>query len=165
MSNGLTRRERGITDLGEIERILAAAKYAHIGLVDGDEPYVVPMNYGYTLEDGHLTLYLHGALRGRKLDVIAKNPKVSFTLESDVRPFDGDVACRYGLSYRSVMGVGTATVVDDIEEKKHGLSVLMKTQTDGDFSFTDKMAAVVSVIRIDVTRYTAKLRPHPDDKR
>ncbi len=165
MSNGMTRREREITDLREIEEILAAAKYAHIGLVDGDEPYVVPMNYGHMLEDGRLTLYLHGAMRGRKLDVMRQNPKVSFTLESDVRPFDGDVACRYGLSYRSVMGVGTATIVEDTEEKKHGLSVLMKTQTGGDFSFTDKMVSVVSVIRIDVTRFTAKFRPHPADKR
>jgi len=161
MSNGMTRREREITDLEEIGRILHSAKYAHIGLVDGDEPYVVPMNYGYLLENGRLTLYLHGAMRGRKLDVMRANPKVCFSLESDIAPFEGDVACRYGLSYCSVMGVGTAHIVEDIEEKKHGLTVLMRTQTDKDFSFTDKMAAVVSVIRIDVSRFTAKHRPLP----
>ena len=37
----------------------------------------------------------------------------------------------------------------------------MKTQTGKDFSFEDRMAEVVSVIRIDVSEYTAKYRPLP----
>ena len=43
-------------------------------MIDGDEPYVVPMNYGYTLEDGELCIYLHGATVGRKIDIMKKNP-------------------------------------------------------------------------------------------
>ena len=66
MNRGMTRRERQITDLQEIRGILDRAKIVHIGMVDGGRPYVVPMNYGYTMEDGQLTLYLHGANRGRK---------------------------------------------------------------------------------------------------
>ena len=62
--NGMTRREREVTDIGEIIKILDNAKVLHLGMVDGDEPYVVPMNYGYTLEDGKLTIWLHGAKRG-----------------------------------------------------------------------------------------------------
>jgi nitroimidazol reductase NimA-like FMN-containing flavoprotein (pyridoxamine 5'-phosphate oxidase superfamily) len=131
----------------------------HLGMVDGDEPYVVPMNYGYTTEDGKLTVYLHGALWGRKLDIIRVNPKVFFSLECDVVPFDGDIACRYGTTYASVMGSGTAEIVEDVEEKKKGLSVLMKTQTGKDFTFEDKMVSIVSVIKIDVAEYTAKERP------
>ena len=52
MIQGLTRREREITDLEEIIKILEKENIIHIGLVDGDEPYVVPMNYGFTMEDG-----------------------------------------------------------------------------------------------------------------
>ena len=48
-----------------------------------------------------------------------------------------------------------------VEEKKKALSVLMKTQTGKDFEFEDKMVAFVSVIRIDVSEYTAKYRPMP----
>ena len=51
--NGMTRREREVTDIGEIIKILDNAKVLHLGMVDGDEPYVVPMNYGYTLENGN----------------------------------------------------------------------------------------------------------------
>ena len=159
MKRGITRREREVTDPAQILDILNKAKIVHIGLVDGDEPYVVPMNYGFTMEEGKLTLYLHGAKKGRKLDVIRANPKVFFSLECDVQPFEGGVACRYGTAYASVMGSGIAEIVTDVEEKKKGLSVLMKTQTGKDFTFEDKMVSIVSVIKIDVAEYTAKERP------
>ncbi len=161
---GMTRRECEITDLAEIRGILDRCSFLHLGLVDGDEPYVVLMNYGYTMtEDGTLTLYLHGAKQGRKLDVMRANPKVFFEMECDLVPFAGDVACRYGLAYRSLMGRGRAVLVDDPQEKMAALVHLMKTQTGEDgFTFDEKLASIVSVIRIDVTDYTAKQRPIPD---
>lgn len=159
--NGMTRREREVTDINEIIKILDKSKVIHLGMVDGDEPYVVPMNYGYTLTDGKLTVYLHGAKRGRKLDVIRANPKVFFELECDIQPFEGEIACKYGITYASVMGRGIAEIVEDPEEKKAALSILMKTQTGKEFEFEDKMAAVVSIIRIDVSEFTAKHRPGP----
>ena len=143
----------------EIISILEKAKVLHLGLVDGDEPYVVPMNYGYTMEEDRMTVYLHGALKGRKLDVMRANPKVFFEMDCDIVPFEGKTACNYGITYASVMGRGKAVIVEDIEEKKKGLAVLMKTQTGRDFDINEKMAAVVSVIRIDVSDYTAKKRP------
>ncbi len=159
--NGMTRRERQVTDLTEIIKILDKSKVLHLGLVDGDEPYVVPMNYGYIMEGEKLTIYLHGAKRGRKLDVIRQNPKVFYELDCDITPFEGEVACKYGITYASVMGRGIATIVEDIEEKKMALSLLMKTQTGKDFQFDDKMAGIVSVIKIDTLEYTAKHRPSP----
>ena len=130
-------------------------------MIDGDRPYIVPMNYGYTMENGELTLYLHGALTGRKIDVLRVNPRVCFELECDMQSFDGKIACQYGMAYASIMGNGVAELIDDIEGKKEGLSVLMKTQTGKDFEFTDRMVGIVSVIKIKATDYTAKHRPMP----
>ena len=161
MNRGITRREREVTDPAQILDILNRAKIVHIGLVDGDEPYVVPMNYGFTMEEGKLTLYLHGAKKGRKLDVIRANPKVFFSMECDVQPFDGDIACRYGTAYASIMGGGTAVILEDSAEKCQALSLFMKSQTGQDFTFDDKMASIVSVIKIDAAYYTAKCRPMP----
>lgn len=157
--NGLTARERMVTDKEKIKEILDRSKIVHLGMVDGDEPYIVPMNYGYTLENDKLTLWLHCAKRGRKLDIIRANPKVFVEMECDLLPFDGDIACRYGLSYSSIMGRGTAEIVEDIEVKKAALTYLMKTQTDKNFEFEDKMAAIVSIIKVEVAEYTAKHRP------
>lgn len=159
--NGMTRRERQVTDMNEIIRILDTAKVLHLGLVDGDEPYVVPMNYGYIMENEKLTIYLHGAPRGKKIDLIRKNPKIFFEADCDITPFEGDVACRYGITYSSIMGRGTASIIDDIDEKKEALTFLMKTQTDKDFVFDEKIVNIVSVIKLDISEYTAKHRPMP----
>ena len=157
----MTRREFEVTEPNKIIEILDKSKVLHLALVDGDEPYVVAMNYGYTMEEGQLTLYLHAATEGYKLDLIRKNPKVFFEMECDVTPFEGKVACQYGISYSSIMGKGCAKIVEDVEEKKHAMSVLMKTQTERDFVFQDKLVSVVSVIKINVSKYTAKHRPAP----
>ena len=162
---GMTKRERQITDEAQIRNILDTAKVLHLGLCVNDEPYVVPMNYGYTMEDGKLVLYLHSALQGKKLDMLRSNPKVFFELDCDRMPFEGKVPCQYGLVYSSVMGRGTAHIIEDVEEKKDAMSILMKTQTGKDFTFEDRLVSIVAVIRIDVSEYTAKHRPLPEKLR
>lgn len=157
----MTRRELEVTDPQVIRGILDKSKILHLGLVDDGMPYIVPMNYGYVMEDGKPVIYLHGATKGYKLDVIRKNPVCCFEMECEVAPFEGKIACQYGTSYYSLMGRGKAVIVEDAEEKVKAMSILMKTQTGKDFEFTDRLVSVVSVIRIDVSEYTAKHRPVP----
>ena len=162
---GMTKRERQVTDEKQILNILDTGKVLRLGLAVDNEPYVVPMNYGYTLEDEKLVLYLHSAVRGKKLDMIRKNPRVFFETDCDLKPFEGRVPCQYGLVYSSIMGRGQATIVEDVEEKKQAMSILMKTQTGKDFTFEDRLVSIVTVIRIDVSEYTAKHRPLPEAMR
>ena len=162
---GMTKRERQITDPDQIRDILDRGKVLHLGLCANDEPYVVPMNYGYTMENGKLIVYLHSAVRGKKLDMIAANPNVFFAIDCDIVPFEGVMPCQYGVTYSSVMGKGVAQIVEDVEEKKKAMSILMKTQTGKDFSFVDRLVSIVAVIRIDVSEYTAKHRPLPEKMR
>ena len=162
---GMTKRELQITDPAQIQAILDKAKVLRLGLAVNNEPYIVPMNYGYTMEEGKLTFYLHRAVRGKKLDMIRENSRVFIELDCDQVPFDGVKPCQYGLSYSSVMGCGTAVLVEDVEEKIRAMSILMKTQTGKDFSFDEKLVSIVTVIRVDVEEYTAKHRPIPENLR
>ena len=162
---GMTKRERQVTDENQIRHILDTAKVLHLGLAVNDEPYVVPMNYGYTMEEGKLVLYMHSALRGKKLDMMRANQKVFFEMDCDLAPFEGEKPCQYGLVYSSVMGRGTARIVEDVEEKIEAMKLLMKTQTGKDFEFNDRLVSIVAVIRIDVEEYTAKHRPLPEKMR
>ena len=161
MTPGITKREREVTDINEIKEILDKSMIVHVGMVDDGEAYVVPMNYGYTLENGELCLYLHGATVGRKIDIINKNPKVFFEMECDVTPFEGKMACQYGTTYSSVMGKGTAVVLSESADKIDGLAKFMKTQTGKDFTFDEKMVSIVNVIKITAADFTAKKRPKP----
>nr|WP_197927122.1 pyridoxamine 5'-phosphate oxidase family protein [Treponema socranskii] len=156
----MRRKDREVTDIRQIESIIEKAKVVHIGMIDGGTPYVVPMQYGYVFTDGALTLYLHSAKEGRKIGCIKKNPNVFIELETDIALISGgDIPCKYSSAYASVMGNGTAEIVEDPKEKVFGLESIMKTQTGKAFTVSEEMAAAVSVIKISVPRVTAKSRP------
>ena len=70
----MRRKDREVTDPAAIRQILDSAKVMYMGLSDLGEPYVVPLNYGYTLENGILTLYFHSAPAGRKMESLKENP-------------------------------------------------------------------------------------------
>ena len=155
----MRRADREITNYQQIKSIIEQAKVVHIGMIDNDRPYVVPMQYGFVFADGTLTLYVHCAKEGRKLDILKKNPRVFIELETNVAIVSGgDVPCKYGSEYASVMGDGTAVIVEDVAEKISGLQLMMKTQSGRDFEITEQMTASVTVLRIDVPCVTAKRR-------
>ena len=70
----------------------------------------------------------------------------------------GDIPCKYSSVYSSVMGRGEATYLESIDEKSHGLQVLMKHQTGREFTFTEAMVNSVGVVQIKIVDYTAKRR-------
>ncbi len=69
-----------------------------------------------------------------------------------------DVPCQYGSFYSSVIGQGKAKIVDEVEEKEHGLKLLMINQTGRVFEFTEQMVNAVTVIKVEIADYTAKAR-------
>ena len=155
----MRRKDREVTDIRQIESIIEKAKVVHIGMIDDGVPYVVPMQYGYVFTDRVLTLYLHSAQEGRKIGCIKKNPNVFIELETDITLISGgDIPCKYSSAYASVMGDGTAEIVEDPKGKVFGLESIMKTQTGKAFTVSEEMAAAVSVIKISVPRVTAKSR-------
>ena len=162
---GMTKRERQVTDPEQIRHILDTARVLHLGLAVNNEPYVVPLNYGYIMENGKLVLYLHSAQRGKKLDMLRANPNVFFEMDCDRVPFESKLPCQYGMVYSSIMGRGVATIVEDVEEKKRAMTILMKTQSGKDFEFNDRLVSMVAVVRVDVLEYTAKHRPLPENLR
>ena len=162
---GMTKRERQITDEHQIQAILDTARVLHLGLAVDNEPYVVPLNYGYVMEEDKLVIYLHSAQRGKKLDMLRANPNVFFEMDCDRMPFESKLPCQYGMVYSSIMGRGVATIVEDVEEKKQAMTILMKTQTGKDFEFNDRLVSMVAVVRVDVSEYTAKHRPLPETLR
>lgn len=157
----MRRRDREVTELNEIIHILETSQVLHLGLVDEGKPYIVPMNYGYCFEEDKLVFYVHGALEGRKLDVIRNNSNCCVQLECDHHMFEGKIACQYGFTYYSLMGFGHASIIEDPQAKMKALTYLMKTMTKQDFAFTEKLVSIVSVIRIECDSYTTKYRPLP----
>jgi nitroimidazol reductase NimA-like FMN-containing flavoprotein (pyridoxamine 5'-phosphate oxidase superfamily) len=139
-------------DIDEIEKIIQKAMVCQIGLADGDQPYVVPVCFGY--ERGKL--YFHSGLKGRKIDTIKNSPKVCFTMAVDLELVKADDPCDWAMKYRSVIGFGKATLLDDAEEKAHGLDLVMSQYTHGKFTFDEESLAAVNIVRIDISQITGK---------
>ena len=57
----MRRKDREVTDIDKIETIIASVRYMHLGMFDGEFPYIVPLHYGYQMEKGKLTFYVHCA--------------------------------------------------------------------------------------------------------
>lgn len=155
----MIRTDREITEIEKILEIVGAAKYLHLGLFDNEYPYVVPLHYGYEYTEGVLVFYLHSATEGHKLDLIRENPNVCIELESDVVPVSGgEIACKYGSKYASVIGRGKAHLVRDEREKIRALELLMENQTGRTFEIDEKMTSGVEVIKVVIESLTAKAR-------
>ena len=156
----MRRQDRRVTDIEEIKSILNSTRIIHLGMMDGDYPYVVPLHFGYEFIDEVLYIYVHGHHEGKKFDLIKANPHVFIEIDGSDEALvsGGDIPCKYSSVYSSVMGQGTATYLENIDEKAHGLQVLMNHQTNREFTFTEAMVNSVGVVQIKVLNYTAKRR-------
>jgi len=125
-SRPLRNSETQITDRDEIIKILDSCERCRIGFSDDGEPYMVPINYGYTYIDNVLTVFFHCASEGRKMDIIKKNPLVCFEVDYDTRLNPDDSPGKIAIKYESIVGVGTVQIVDDFHEKRRILGNMMK---------------------------------------
>lgn len=151
----MRRQEREIKDRAAIDALIREGRICRLGLCDGDEPYVVPLCYGY---DG-TSFYFHAAQSGRKLEILRRNPKVCVEIDVVRRTVEAEQACDWGLRYQSVIAQGVATILEDPAEKKHGLAVLMAQFAPGKtFVFPDAAVAATAVIRVRIDRISGKQR-------
>lgn len=155
---GMRRQDRRITDPAVTRMVLDKCRTLHLGLVEDGRAYIVPLNYGWTEENGRYTLYAHSAAEGRKIDLIRGGADVGFEMETGVEYFDADTACGWGNRYESIIGEGRATLLSTPEEKRNGLAAIMAHYSARrDYTFEDAMVDLVQVIKIDVTALSCKI--------
>ncbi|HWQ59163.1 MAG TPA: pyridoxamine 5'-phosphate oxidase family protein [Clostridia bacterium] len=158
----MRRKDREITDLREIERIIRRCMSIRIAMLDGEYPYIVPMNFGYAFEGEKLRISMHSAKAGKKIDLLRANPRVAFELCVEKGLEDGKSPCNYGYLYECVMGRGTIRFVEDPAEKVALLALLARHQTGRDFAFTELHAGTVEVLVLEVEELSAKAqKPKP----
>lgn len=152
----MRRKEREVKDHQALCAILDECKVCRVATQDDEGLYIVPMNFGYSMQNGKLTLYFHSAKEGRKVRAFAKDSRAAFELDCGHSLIARETACEYSFAYKSIIGDGKITVIDDAEEKKAALSLLMKHQTGKGFVFTDKMADTAFVYKLEAEHFTGK---------
>lgn len=145
----MRRQDREIVDPAQICGILKRSKVCFLSLCDGNTPYTVPMNFGFTEEAGRITLYLHSARSGRKLELIRKNPNVCAAFGTMLSFEDGETGCKATAQYESAVGFGTAEILSDLKACEKGLSCLLsqyESRAAHDFSVLLDRTAVIRVV-------------------
>ncbi len=154
----MQRKEREITDQNELMSILKGGKHATIALCRKNEPYIITLNYGY--DQGKNCLYFHCAKSGLKIDFIKENSQVCGTVVEDL----GYLTDECEQNYRSVVFWGEMFYVESLEEKKHGIDVLINHLEKNPGKVKEKSIKSeqrykdVGILRLDIKELTGKKR-------
>lgn len=93
----------------EVDALLGRVGYGHFACAWEDQPYVVPINYGYDKQ----AIYIY-TTAGLKSEIIKHNPLVCLQVE-DVQE-DG--------SWQSVVVTGEAEVIEDRGERERAVNIV-----------------------------------------
>ncbi|GHV30354.1 MFS transporter [Synergistales bacterium] len=154
----MRRKDRLVTDRGWIDEILKRGTYLNLGLAASDGwPYIVPICYGY--RDN--VIYLHGAAKGMKTDILAENRRACFQITDASEVVRNPMPAEFSMKYRSVTGFGIVSAITDAQEKTDALNVIMD-QYEGphiEVKMVEKMG--VWVARLDIESVTGKNNNYP----
>jgi hypothetical protein len=153
--------QRAVYDRDTINQILDEAFLCHVGFFADGQPFVIPTSYG---RDGDV-LYVHGSVASRMLRNLDQGVPVCIT----VTLLDGLVLARsvfnHSMNYRSVVILGTATLVGDSAEKLAALRALSEHiiphRWDDARPPNEKELKATSVLRLAINEYSAKVRVGP----
>ncbi len=149
----MRKARQEIKDPTILEEILAGAILCRVAMMDGDLPYIIPFNYGYT--EG--VLYIHSAPEGKKIKLLRKDSRVCFEVEDSMEITKGDQACNWSTRYRSVVGYGTVEILSDDESKQQGLEVIMAQHGAPDLiEFNQKNLDRMVILKLTITSMTGK---------
>jgi uncharacterized protein len=139
-------------DQTKIVGIIAKAKVCRLGLADGNQPYVVPLSFGYH----EMALYFHTGKKGRKMEILKKNNRVCFEMETDLEILPADNPCKWNMGYKSVVGYGRAVILEDPTEKQKALDVIVKHYGGTPMEYDEKRVNGLAVIKLEIDGMTGK---------
>jgi hypothetical protein len=154
-------RKRGTYDRQTVYQILDEAQVCHVGFAIDGQPFVIPTAYG-RVED---RLYIHGSPASRMLRTLKGGVDVCVT----VTLLDGLVLARsafhHSMNYRSVVILGTASVVDDRAAKLEALRALTEHIVPGRWDTirqpSPQELVATMVLSLPLVEVSAKVRTGP----
>ena len=157
---------RGAYDRETIYSILDEAFVCHIGFAVEGQPYVIPTLFARVGD----AVYFHGSAASRMLRNLAGGIPACLTATIT----DGFVLARsvfnHSMNYRSVVALGTATLVDEPAEKVRALHAFTEKILPGRWNDarqpSEQEIKGTSILRLPLTEASAKMRvgPPQDDE-
>ena len=152
---------RGAHDRPTIDAILDEALICHLGFVHDGHPFVIPTLHARQGDE----VLVHGSAASRALRTLSGGAPVCLTATL----VDGLVLARsafhHSVNYRSVVLLGTATLVTEPEEKSAALEAFTERLAPGRWEHirwpTRQELKGTSVLRLPIDEASAKVRNGP----
>lgn len=156
----MRRKDREIKDFAVIRQIIDKCEVLRIGLADDDLfPYIVPVNFAYTIDGGQICFYIHGAMAGRKYELMRRNGVCSFEMDCDHELVVKEEEREATMHYKSVMGRAKLEFLEG-EEKKKGLDIIMaRDESTRGMDYDLSPLPRTAVVKLTVTEYSGKANP------
>ncbi|MFO7676499.1 MAG: pyridoxamine 5'-phosphate oxidase family protein [bacterium] len=147
--------DKAITDRDRLLAMVRAQKHLTLAVVSAGRPYLATVNFGFG--EAADTFYFHCSRQGRKADAIRENPEVYGQVLDDRGYLPGE--CDH--SFTTVQFEGRAEFVEDIEEKRRALALLIDhCEPDPGPVKTRLLRAAgvesVGVVRVKVSSWSGK---------
>jgi len=147
----MRRKDKEIFDRDVIDSIIRRASVCRLAMVEGGLPYVLPLCFGYEAN----VLYFHSAAEGRKLEILHKNSKVCFEMDIDQELICSGDGCT--MRYRSVIGTGKASFLDEPEEKRKALDLIMRHYHQEPRAYPEATLGRTAIIKVEIEKVTGKI--------
>ena len=144
-----------IEDQQRVEEIISRCDVCFVGITDLEgNPYVIPMNFGY--RDG--VIYLHSGPTGSSIDMLMRNNRVcvTFSIDHELVFQHPKVACSYRMKSKSVICRGRVNFIDDMDDKREALNIIMQPYSSREFTYSDPAVRNVKIWEIPIDHATAK---------
>lgn len=153
----MRREDRANRDAEAMDRFILSCDTCRLGFQSPEGVYIVPMSFGYRREGDRRAFFFHGAIKGRKMQLLKTGQPVGFELDRNLGLIEGPEACAFSTRYQSVIGTGEARVLESPEDKAEALNHLMLHLTGrGDWDFPTAVLARTAVFRLDVKSISFK---------
>lgn len=160
--NGMRQSTMEVTDKEIINDFLHKTNIGHLGLVDEDVPYVIPLNFVWL----HDCLYFHGAGEGRKTRIIQKNNNACFTISEERGVMSNPIPAKVDTAYMSVIIFGKATLLENMDEGRDVMQAMLNKYVPGYYEkplakshlekYVSTLGSKTAIYKITPTDITAK---------
>ncbi len=150
--------QRAVYDREQVYGILDEAFLCHVGFAVDGQPFVIPTNFVRVGD----RLYIHGSAASRMLRTLEGGVDICVTITL----VDGYVLARsafhHSINYRSVMALGRAMMVTDVEEKREAMRHFTNHVVSGRWEEarqpTEQELKATSVLALPLEEVSAKVR-------
>jgi len=139
----------------QITSLLASEPIGRLATLNQDGcPYITPVHF--VLHNDKI--YIHGLIKGQKIDNIKSNPNVCFEIDKMEKYLMSDEPCDVNTEYASVIILGKAQLLTDEKAVIAALDKIVAKYTPAlaGKPFPPNMLKATSIIEISMTECTGK---------